>query len=100
MLVELGVVEQRYAAVLEVLGGVPVTEAAAHAGVTRQTVHRWLKAYAARGLAGLVDGSKAPGSSGPNRLSAVTCSELPEVDSKAISRRISSVCSPVAIGIG
>ena len=37
MLVELGLVEQRYGAVLEVLDGVPVTEAAAHAGVTRQT---------------------------------------------------------------
>lgn len=56
MLVELGLVEQRYAAVLEVLDGVPVIEAAANAGVTRQTVHRWLKDYAARGLAGLVDG--------------------------------------------
>jgi transposase len=49
VLVELGVVEQRHAAVLEVLDGVPVTEVAGRFGVSRQTVHRWLKRYAARG---------------------------------------------------
>ena len=43
MLVELGLVEQRYQAVLEVLNeGVSVTEVAARFGVTRQRVHRWL----------------------------------------------------------
>ena len=63
MLVELNVVEQRYAAVLEVLNeGVSVAEVAARAGVTRQTVHRWLRNYARDGLAGLVDKSSAPGS--------------------------------------
>ena len=63
MLVELGVVEQRYQAVLEVLNdGVSITEVAARFGVTRQSVHRWLKRYAAQGLAGLVDGSTVPGS--------------------------------------
>ncbi len=71
MLVELGVVEQRHAAVLEVLDGVPVTEVAERFGVSRQTVHRWLKRYAARGLAGLVDGSKAPGSC-PHQMTPVT----------------------------
>lgn len=61
MLVELNLVEQRYAAVLEVLNeGVTVTEAAARAGVTRQAVQRWLRRYAADGLAGLVDKSSAP----------------------------------------
>ncbi|MGH7752775.1 MAG: helix-turn-helix domain-containing protein, partial [Gemmatimonadales bacterium] len=60
MLVELGLVEQRYQAVLEVLGGAAVTEVAARFGVTRQSVHRWLRRYAARGLAGLVDGSTVP----------------------------------------
>ena len=39
MLIELGVVEQRHKAVLEVLEGLPVTEAAASYGVTRRTVH-------------------------------------------------------------
>jgi transposase InsO family protein len=63
VLVELGVVEQRYQAVLEVLNdGVPIVEVAVRFGVTRQTVHRWLKKYAAQGLAGLVDGSTVPGS--------------------------------------
>ncbi len=63
MLVELGVVEQRHAAVLEVLrDGAAVSEVALRFGVTRQTVHRWLRRYAARGLAGLADGSPRPGS--------------------------------------
>ena len=63
MLVELGLVEQRHAAVLEVLNeGVAVTEVALRYGVTRQTVHRWLRRYAARGLVGLVDGSPRPDS--------------------------------------
>jgi hypothetical protein len=40
VLVELGVVEQRYRAVLEVLDeGVPVTVVARRYGVARQTVH-------------------------------------------------------------
>ena len=63
MLVELGVVEQRHAAVLEVLrDGAEVKEVALRFGVTRQTVHRWLRRYAARGLAGLADGSARPDS--------------------------------------
>ena len=62
-MLELGVVEQRYQAVLEVLSdGVAIVEVAARFGVTRQSVHRWLKRYAAQGLAGLVDGSTVPGS--------------------------------------
>ena len=48
MLVELGVVEQRYRAVLEVLDeGASVTEVARRYGVARQTVHEWLRRYAA-----------------------------------------------------
>ncbi len=63
MLVELGVVEQRHAAVLEVLrDGAAVSEVALRFGVTRQTVHRWLRRYAQRGLAGLADSSPRPGS--------------------------------------
>jgi transposase InsO family protein len=61
VLVELNVVEQRYAAVLEVLNeGISVAEVAARAGVTRQTVHRWLRNYARDGLAGLVDRPSVP----------------------------------------
>ena len=61
MLVELGLVEQRYKAVLEVLeGAATVTDVARRYGVGRQTVHRWLRSYATSGLAGLVDKSSKP----------------------------------------
>jgi transposase InsO family protein len=61
VLVELGLVEQRYKAVLEVLNdGATVTDVARRYGVVRQTVHVWLRAYASHGLAGLVDGSSRP----------------------------------------
>jgi transposase InsO family protein len=61
VLVELGLVEQRYRAVLEVLNNAStVTDVAVRFGVTRQTVHRWLRKYAAEGIAGLVDGSAKP----------------------------------------
>lgn len=61
VLVELGVVEQRYQAVLEVIGdGATVTDVARRYGVARQTVHGWLRRYAAGGLAGLVDQSSKP----------------------------------------
>lgn len=61
MLVELGLVEQRYQAVLEVLNdGATVTDVARRYGVARQTVHEWLRRYAARGLGGLADRSSRP----------------------------------------
>jgi transposase len=50
VLIELGVVEQRHQAVLEVLSGLPVSEVARRYGVARQTVHRWLCRYAERGI--------------------------------------------------
>ncbi|HEY5656447.1 MAG TPA: IS481 family transposase [Myxococcota bacterium] len=63
MLRELGLVEQRYKAVLEVLdGAASVTDVARRYGVGRQTVHRWLRRYAAEGMAGLADRSSRPGS--------------------------------------
>jgi transposase InsO family protein len=80
VLVELGLVEQRHVAVLEVLDGVPVVEVAARAGVTRQTVHRWLTRYAAQGLAGLVDQSKAPGSC-PHQMA-------PAVEARIVAMRV------------
>lgn len=44
MLVELGLVEQRYRTVLDVLGdGASVTAGARRFGLARQTVHRWLR---------------------------------------------------------
>jgi transposase InsO family protein len=61
MLVELGLVEQRYQAVLEVINdGATVTDVARRYGVARQTVHEWLRKYAARGLGGLADRSSRP----------------------------------------
>ena len=75
-LVELSVVEQRYRAVLEVAAGVPVTEAAGRFGVSRQSVHTWVRRYEAGGLAGLADRSRRPKSS-PAQVSgeveAVVC---------------------------
>ena len=50
VLVELGVAEQRYRAVLEVLDeGASVTDVARRYGVARQTVHEWLRRYAGEG---------------------------------------------------
>ena len=61
MLVELGLVEQPYVAVLEVLdGAVSVTDVARRYGVGRQTVHTWLRRYADDGLPGLTDRSSRP----------------------------------------
>jgi transposase len=62
VLVELGVVEQRYRAVLEVLDeGASVTDVARRYGIARQTVHEWLRRYANHGgLGGLVDKSSRP----------------------------------------
>ena len=70
MLVELGLVEQRLKAVHEVLDGATVVDVARRFGVARQTVHRWLKGYAAEGMAGLVDRSSRPDGC-PHQMSAV-----------------------------
>ena len=60
MLIELGVVEQRHKAVLEVLAGSSVVEVAERYGVSRQTLHRWLGRYARSGIGGLADASPRP----------------------------------------
>ena len=81
VLVALGLVEQRLSAVLAVLNdGVSVTEVAERFGVTRQSVHRWLRRYAAQGLAGLVDQSSAPGSC-PHQM-------IPEVEARIVEMRV------------
>lgn len=80
MLVELGLVEQRYQAVLEVLNdGATVTDVARRYGVTRQTVHGWLRRYARSGLAGLVDRSSRPVSC-PHQMA-------PEVEARVVALR-------------
>jgi transposase InsO family protein len=71
VLVELGVVEQRYRAVLEVLEGASVTDVARRYGVARQTVHEWLRRYANDGgLAGLADRTSKPESC-PHQMPAL-----------------------------
>jgi transposase InsO family protein len=73
VLVELGVVEQRYRAVLEVLeDGAPVAEVARRYGVARQTVHEWLRRYASEGgIGALADRSSRPESC-PHQMSVAT----------------------------
>jgi transposase InsO family protein len=68
-LVALSVIEQRYRAVLAVLDGARVSEVAAEAGVSRQSLHAWVRRYRAAGLAGLVDRSHRTVSC-PHRASA------------------------------
>jgi transposase InsO family protein len=60
VLVELKVVEQRYRAVIDVHDGMSVTEVATRNGVTRQTLHAWLRRYAEGGMAALADKSSKP----------------------------------------
>jgi transposase len=63
VLVESGLVEQRYRAVLEILNdGAMVVEVARRYGVARQTLHAWLRRYAVAGLGGLADRSSRPAS--------------------------------------
>ena len=80
MLVELRLVEQRYQAVLEVLNdGATVVDVAGRYGVARQTVHGWLRSYAASGLAGLADRSSRPLSC-PHQMA-------PEVEARIVAMR-------------
>jgi transposase len=63
VLVELSVVEQRLRAVLEVVQDrLPVIEVAERYGVSRQSLHAWLRCYAAGGLDALADRSHRPSS--------------------------------------
>lgn len=60
-LVEIGVVDQRYQAVMAVLqDGWKVSEVAEHLGVARQTVHRWIARHNAGGVLALADVSHRP----------------------------------------
>jgi len=61
MLMELSVQEQKYRAVLAVIAdGRSVTEVAQQWGVSRQSVHAWLRRYEDGGLAGLAARSRRP----------------------------------------
>ncbi len=76
MLQELRVGEQRYRAVWEVLDGASVTEVARRFGVSRQSVHVWLRRYAAD--QGLADRSSRPHGC-PHQMSPVTEARIVEV---------------------
>ncbi|MFC4611103.1 IS481 family transposase [Streptomyces maoxianensis] len=65
----MSVVEQRYHAVMEVAAGVAVTQVAARYGVSRQSVHAWVRKYEQSGLPGLADRSHRPASC-PHRIAA------------------------------
>jgi len=78
VLVELGLVEQRYKAVMEVLDGASVTDVARRNGVARQTVHDWLRRYANHGMAGLADRSSKPQSC-PHQMAAVIEARIVEL---------------------
>jgi transposase-like protein len=93
MLVELGVVEQRYRAVLEVLeDGVPVTKVARRYGVARQTVSEWLSRYASGGLGGRADRSSRPASC-PHQM-PVAASPLCVTSRPGSSARTAATTSP------
>jgi hypothetical protein len=78
VLVELGLVEQRHKAVLEVLAGALVGDLAMRNGATRQTVHRRLRRYAALGIGGLADHSCRPASC-PHQMSPETEARILEL---------------------
>jgi hypothetical protein len=96
VLVALGVVEQRYRAVLEVLEGASVVEVARRNGVTRQTVHEWLRRYAGEGgLGALADRSSRPAWC-PHQMP-------PEVEARVVAMRsgasgVGSGPDPLAAG--
>jgi transposase len=62
-------VEYRYRAVCEVLGGAPVGEVAAQDGTSRQSLHTWPRRFEEEGRPGLADRSRRPHRS-PSRVSA------------------------------
>lgn len=67
---ELSVAEQRYRAVLAVISDGQTVKDVAAVGVSRQTLHAWLRRYEGEGLEGLVDRSHRPGSC-PHQMDAV-----------------------------
>ena len=79
MLLELTVAEQRFNAVMEVIrDGLTVTEVADRYGVSRQTVHGWLRRYRSGGLEALADRSHRPDSC-PHQMPAVVEARICEL---------------------
>jgi transposase InsO family protein len=79
MVKELSVQEQKYLAVMAVLAdGRAVSEVAAAWGVSRQSVHAWLRRYEEAGLPGLEPRSSRPGSC-PHQMSGVVEARILEM---------------------
>lgn len=79
MLVELSIVEQRYDAVMGVIrDGLNVTEVAETCGVSRQSVHAWLRRYEQGGIAALSDRSHRPATC-PHQIAGVAEARLLEL---------------------
>jgi len=79
VLLELTVAEQRFNAVMEVLrDGLTVIEVADRYGVSRQTVHGWLRRYRTGGLDALADRSHRPRRC-PHQMSAEVEARLCEL---------------------
>jgi transposase len=79
VLVEMGLLQQRHAAVLEVMNGASVTDVARRYGVVRQTVHTWIRRYARGGMAHLADKPTKPASC-PHQMA-------PETEAKVVQLR-------------
>ncbi len=80
MLLELSVVEQRYDAVMEVLrDGLQVSEVARRYGVSRQSLHAWVRRYEQGGLKGLAE---------PDRLRALQGGMGPRPSRAAVYRAL------------
>lgn len=80
MLREPSMVEQRYQAVREVLdSGATITQVAAHYGVDRRTLHRWLVRYASGGLEALANRSTRPDTS-PHQMA-------PDIEARLVTLR-------------
>jgi transposase InsO family protein len=79
MFMELSVQEQKYQAVLAVLSdGRSVSEVAGQWGVSRQSLHRWLRRYEDFGLGGLEPRSRRPVSC-PHQMSGVLEAQILEM---------------------
>jgi transposase InsO family protein len=79
VLIARNVMEQRYEAVMAVLrDGEPVTEVAVRFGVSRQSVHAWMRRYQDGGITALVDGSHRPASC-PHQMPAEIEAEVCEL---------------------
>jgi hypothetical protein len=98
MIRELSVQEQKYQAVMAVLAdGASVSEVAQRWGVSRQSVHAWLRRYEDEGLAGLERRSSRPGSC-PHQMSGVVEAGILEMRSAGVRWNRSTF--PVVVGDG